>query len=356
MKNKARYLGSVRFFKHLILFVAASAILLPIAGVFILLIQYWELKENYSRIVSEQQIYISRLEERLAGLEGQRREEDTDLFSGTEESGQTQETPDVADTPDEDMPLIPFSVDLDDTKYILVNDTHPLSQCFEPDLVETRNGQLVHKAIKNPLERMIDDANAEGLDMIICSAYRDYEAQAKLVEDSIAKHMKEGYGYTEAFWRAGKYLEMVGRSEHHTGLAVDLVGIAYQNLDEGHADTPEGIWLSEHAHEYGFILRYPKDKEELTGILYESWHFRYVGKQAAAFMKEHCAWRSSWIWRAERAKRRNSEKCCEFVNEYKKTVDNTSASGYNDIACVRMCFLQDKNASPHGTADNQYQF
>ena len=287
MKNKGQYLGSVRFFKHLILFVVASAILLPIAGAFILLIQYWELKKDYSRIVSEQQIYIGRLEERLAGLEGQRREEDTDLFSGTEESGQTQETPDVADTPDEDMPLIPFSVDLDDTKYILVNDTHPLSQCFEPDLVETRNGQLVHKAIKNPLERMIDDANAEGLDMIICSAYRDYETQAKLVEDSIAKHMKEGYGYTEAFWRAGKYLEMVGRSEHHTGLAVDLVGIAYQNLDEGHADTPEGIWLSEHAHEYGFILRYPKDKEEFTGILYESWHFRYVGKQAAAFMKEH---------------------------------------------------------------------
>lgn len=287
MKNKARYLGSVRFFKHLILFVVASAILLPITGLLITLIQYRELKENYGRIFNEQQIYIGQLEERLTGLEGQQREGGEDLSPGTEESGQVQETPDVADTPDEDMPLIPFYVDLDDPKYILVNDSQPLSQCFEPNLVETRNGQLVHKAIKSPLERMIDDANAEGLDMIICSAYRDYEAQAKLVEDSIAKHMKDGYGYTEAFWRAGQYLEMVGRSEHHTGLAVDLVGMAYQNLDEGHADTPEGIWLSEHAHEYGFILRYPKDKEELTGILYESWHFRYVGIQAAAFMKEH---------------------------------------------------------------------
>lgn len=286
MKGDAHYLGSVRFFKHLILFVLASAILLPMAGLIYTWIQYCALKQNYSGIVDEQQTYIGLLEERLACLEGELRETDAGAFPETKESERIQEMPETEDMTDEDIQLIPFYVDLEDVKYVLVNDSKPLPQDYEPDLVETRNGKMVHKEIKAPLEEMIDDAEEEGLHLIICSAYRDLEAQAKLVEKSIAKHMKEGHGYTEAFWRAGRYLEMVGRSEHHTGLAVDLVGIAYQNLDEGHADTPEGIWLNEHAHEYGFILRYPKDKEEITGILYESWHFRYVGRQAAAFMKE----------------------------------------------------------------------
>ena len=88
--------------------------------------------------------------------------------------------------------------------------------------------------------------------------------------------------YTEAHWQTKLNLALVGTSEHHTGLAVDLVGTDYQTLDEKQADTPEAKWLAEHAYEYGFILRYPEGKENITGIIYESWHFRYVGKEAAA--------------------------------------------------------------------------
>lgn len=288
MKNDAHYLGSVRFFKHLILFLLACAVLLPLIGMLIILIQYWQLKQNYNTIVSGQQVYISRLEERLAWMEKlQEEKEAADVPPEAEEPEPASEIPDmIEEIIDEDVPLIPFEVDLEETKYILVNDSQPMAQCFELNLVETRNGQLVHKEIKDSLERMIDDAKEEGYHLIICSAYRDYESQAKLVEESIARHMKDGYEYAEAFWRAGRYLEMVGRSEHHTGLAVDLVGINYQSLDEGHAATPEGIWMGEHAHEYGFILRYPKNKEDITGIEYESWHFRYVGEEAAAFIKE----------------------------------------------------------------------
>ncbi len=74
---------------------------------------------------------------------------------------------------------------------------------------------------------------------------------------------------------------MPGASEHQAGLSVDIVTLRHQVLNDAFADTKAGKWLAEHAHEYGFILRYPKDKEEITGINYEPWHFRYVGKEAA---------------------------------------------------------------------------
>ena len=287
MNDNAHYLGSVRFYKHLILFVTASVTLLPIAGLFFLLVQYGELKRSSVAVVNEQQLYISQLEEKLAFYEEQWKERDTDFRPETKESEQMQEIPGEPEMTREDIALTSFTVDVEDIKYILVNDSNPLPQSYQPDLVETRNGKLVHKEIKDPLERMIDDAKEEGLQLLICSAYRDYEKQAKLVEGSVEKYMNEGYDYEEAFFEARRYMEMVGRSEHHTGLAVDLVGINYQTLDKGQADTPENKWLNEHAHKYGFILRYPDDKEEITGILHESWHFRYVGEEAAFFMKEN---------------------------------------------------------------------
>ena len=292
MKHDVRYLGSVRFYKHLILFIMASVILLPIAGLFFVLAQYRGLKRESDIKENEQQLYISQLEEKLAFYEEQWKNKDTDFpsetkGSETEESDQVHETPGEQEITDDDVSLIPFDVDLEEIKYILINDANPLSESYQLDLAETKNGKLVHKEIKVSLEQMIDDAREEGLELIICSAYRDYEKQASLVEESIIGYMKEGYDYKEAHFRARCYLAMVGRSEHHSGLAVDLVGVAYQVLDEGQADTPENKWLYEHAHKYGFILRYPENKEEITGILYEPWHFRYVGESAASYMKEN---------------------------------------------------------------------
>lgn len=284
MKNDVRYLGSVRFYKHLILFITASMILLPTVGLIFMVIRYWELKRNLDCTLAEQQLCVSQLEEKLAYYEEQWKR-DMDIRVETEEAEQVQEI--TYEQEVEDVLRIPFNVDTEEVKYVLVNDSTPLSQCYQPDLVETRNGKLIHKEIKASLERMIDDAKEEGFELIICSAYRDYEKQANLVQESIRKHMKAGYDYKDAYFQAKRYLEMVGRSEHHTGLAVDLVGVEYQALDEGQANTPESKWLNEHACKYGFILRYPKDKEEITGIMYESWHFRYVGEEAAVFMKEN---------------------------------------------------------------------
>lgn len=289
MKNDVQYLGSVRFYKHLILVITASVFLLPLVGLLIMLVQYGGLKRDSDSVVNEQQLYISQLEENLAFYEEQWKdwERDATIRFETEETEQTQEMPGEQEIIEEDILLIPFQVDLEEVKFILVNDSTPLPQSYQLDLVKTRNGKLVHREIQASLERMIDDAKEEGLDIIICSAYRDYEKQANLVEQSIKKYMKAGFEYKEAYYKARRYLAMVGRSEHHTGLAVDLVGVSYQALDEGQSKTPESKWLGEHAHEYGFILRYPDNKEEITGILYESWHFRYVGEEAALFMREN---------------------------------------------------------------------
>lgn len=188
---------------------------------------------------------------------------------------------------EESLLEIPFSVNLDDWKYLLVNELHPLSQDFEPQVVQTRNGQRVDRRIKAELEEMIDAAGEEGLKLMICSSYRDYKKQDSLMDQSITKFLRQGMDYKEAFFKTKEQIALTGASEHHTGLAVDIVGKNHQSLDRSQADTKEAQWLYEHAHEYGFILRYPEDKEEQTMISFESWHFRYVGKQAAAFMKEN---------------------------------------------------------------------
>lgn len=285
MKAETRYWGSVRFYKHLILTVTALMILVPNIGLMTLLIRHYRLKQNYQAAAAEQTAYINQLEEKLAYFL-----EDTingDIDPDTKGSQLVPDTPGQSTITDADMLSIPFSVDLTDWRYILVNDQHPLAESFQPELVETRNEKLIHKKIRASLELMLDDAKKEGLDIIICSAYRDYEHQARLVAESMEKLMKMGHNYTEAHWKTKLNLALVGTSEHHTGLAVDLVGTDYQTLDEKQADTPEAKWLAEHAYEYGFILRYPEGKENITGIIYESWHFRYVGRTAAAFITEN---------------------------------------------------------------------
>ena len=182
---------------------------------------------------------------------------------------------------------IPFEVDLEDWGYLLVNELHPLQQGYEPQLAGTRNGQRVDRRIKTDLEKMIDDARKEGMRLMICSSYRDYQKQDVLMDESIEKFVKRGLDYRDAFFKTKEQIALTGASEHHTGLAVDIVGTRHQSLDSAQANTKEAKWLAEHAHEYGFILRYPKDKEEITMISFESWHYRYVGKEAAAFMKDN---------------------------------------------------------------------
>lgn len=184
------------------------------------------------------------------------------------------------------MEEVPFEVDLSDWKYVLANELHMLPKDFEVELEKTYNGQRVDGRIRGELEAMIDAAKKDGHHLMICSSYRDYKKQDQLMDESIAKFIRRGLSYKDAFFKTKEQIALTGASEHHTGLAVDIVGKNHQSLDESQADTKEAKWLAEHAAEYGFILRYPKEKEDITMISFESWHYRYVGKEAAEYMKE----------------------------------------------------------------------
>ena len=107
------------------------------------------------------------------------------------------------------------------------------------------------------------------------------EYQEKLFQNKVSRLIAQGYSEADATVEAGKSVAVPGTSEHQLGLAVDIVDINNQHLDESQESTAVQKWLMEHCWEYGFILRYPNDKSEITGIIYEPWHYRYVGHEDA---------------------------------------------------------------------------
>lgn len=171
---------------------------------------------------------------------------------------------------------------------ILVNKTHPLPEDYEPaDLVpvnipfahvgnDSRN--YMRRPAAEALETMFRDAEAAGLHPIGVSGYRSYERQKNIYTSNLAV---KGEMHTSL------YSAKPGQSEHQTGLAMDISSPSVQSaLTTDVENTPEGRWLRENAAAYGFILRYPAGKEHITGYAYEPWHFRYVGKNLAAYLKK----------------------------------------------------------------------
>ena len=103
------------------------------------------------------------------------------------------------------------------------------------------------RRIQKALETMLADGKKEGLPLMVCSAYRDYQKQDQLMDNSIAKFVRGGMSYKDAFFKTKEEIALTGASEHHTGLAVDIVGKNHQGLDKSQASTKEAIWLNEHA-------------------------------------------------------------------------------------------------------------
>ena len=179
---------------------------------------------------------------------------------------------------------VPYVID----PLILVNKEHRLPEEYEVELKTMYD--KVNRAAKEaygPLNDMLAAGRAEGLAFEICSSYRDIAKQEKLFKEDINRYMQQGYSYEGAYAKAAEYTMPPGHSEHSTGLAFDIVSLGYQMLDAGQENTAETQWLHKHCAEYGFILRYPKGKEEITNISYESWHYRYVGVEAATYIMEH---------------------------------------------------------------------
>lgn len=180
----------------------------------------------------------------------------------------------------------PIDSSTNDWNLILVNKDNLIPEDYEKEIVEVENRWDIDIRIKEALEDMLADARKEGLDPMICSAYRTSQYQTNLFNKKVNEYRKKGYSQKNAEEQAGFWVTIPGSSEHEIGLAVDIVGSSYQILDEKQEQTAIQKWLMEHSHEYGFILRYPTNKKEITKINYEPWHYRYVGVKDATFMKE----------------------------------------------------------------------
>jgi D-alanyl-D-alanine carboxypeptidase len=133
---------------------------------------------------------------------------------------------------------------------------------------------------------MMDDCREEGLEPLICSSYRTVKRQEELYQKKVREFQAQGLAFKAAEEEAARVVALPGTSEHHLGLAVDIVDMNYQQLDTHQETTKVQKWLKENSWRYGFILRYPTDKTDITGIVYEPWHYRYVGKEAAAEIYE----------------------------------------------------------------------
>lgn len=169
---------------------------------------------------------------------------------------------------------------------LLVNSENKISEDYNIELEKIETNQYVDIRIAKNLRNMLNDARKLGLDPIICSSYRTMEKQTELYNKKVKEYIKRGYGNKKAKEIAAKWVAMPGTSEHQTGLAVDIVSKKYQILNEKQADTKTQQWLMENCYNYGFILRYPREKNNITKITYEPWHYRYVGIENAKEIKE----------------------------------------------------------------------
>ena len=153
-------------------------------------------------------------------------------------------------------------------------------------LKEVYEGHKVDARIVDFLKNMISDAKKAGYYIYVLSSYRDMEKQVSLYTAEVNKWVSRGLKKEEAQEKAGTIVAVPGTSEHHLGLAVDLVSSEHIQLDQDAEKTKGYKWLVENCHKYGFILRYPNGSTDITGIIYEPWHFRYVGVEAATEIME----------------------------------------------------------------------
>ena len=174
---------------------------------------------------------------------------------------------------------------------ILVNPTHFIPEDYEAELETVQGKYQLDKKAASSAKELLEGAKAAGFDIQLCSAYRTVSKSAELYERKVNQYIAAGYAEETAKTEAAKWVAPPGTSEHHTGLAMDLVSSDYwgyySDLEHDYDKFDSFKWMYEHCAEYGFILRYPKDKQDITGITYEPWHYRYVGKEAAAYIMEN---------------------------------------------------------------------
>jgi len=208
--------------------------------------------------------------------------------AGEQPDQNTEEQPDqnLEEQPDQNNGAQPDELTAEEAAekgmLILVNKEHPIDKDYKPaDLVKIKyfvsdrseTTRYMRAEAAEAFHNLVDKAAANGIELKMTTAYRSYNFQKILFDNYVAKEGEEA---------ANQYSARPGQSEHQTGLSVDVSSpsVGYQ-LSDDYGNTEEGKWLAENAYRFGFIIRFPKGKEEITGYQYEPWHIRYVGLTAA---------------------------------------------------------------------------
>ena len=188
-------------------------------------------------------------------------------------------TPAITPTPAPTPTPGPYSdkpdIDITSWEYRLANADNSIGE-YTPEL-DTVEGQKLDKRMTDAMKDFVAAARAQGLSVYLSSGYRSYDEQNYLYQRKVSQYGEE---------QAKKIVAPPGTSEHQTGLACDITDKYYEFKNSSLENTALYQWMSQHCQEYGFIVRYPKDKEDVTGIIYEPWHFRYVGKDAAEYIMD----------------------------------------------------------------------
>lgn len=183
-----------------------------------------------------------------------------------------------AHTPDIEPPM-------GDWARILVNPSHLLPDGFEVALADFEGGQ-VDAHILDICNEMFADAAADGVEFVLVDAYRSNDRQSELYQQKVNSYIAKGYAREDAEVQAATITARPNTSEHQTGLALDIVTPSYTKRDKGFAKTDAFQWLNANAQDYGFTMRYKQDKQAFTKVIYEPWHWRFVGAEAAKAMKQ----------------------------------------------------------------------
>lgn len=201
------------------------------------------------------------------------KETDSDSVSDKDTESDT----DTASDEDTDSDTDEENTDGGESILLLVNKNNPIPEGYDMELTLLSNGIMVDSRAYPDLQEMFDTMRAEGVYPTILEGYRTSEYQQEIMQGRINGYIAQGYSEEGARAEAEKWVAVPGTSEHELGLALDI------NADVSMSDAWDVYnWLAKNAYRYGFILRYPEGKESITGIDYEPWHYRYVGREAAA--------------------------------------------------------------------------
>ena len=213
---------------------------------------------------------------------------DGDVAPGTSGSVPSSTSQPADSTPPDASSAAPVeTIPRDEWYMVLANRSSVLPGDFTVAETATVGEAVVDARIAEALRQMVNDAAAAGVKLKPTNGYRSIARQQELWDARVKTLMEGGLSQADAETKAIDYTSAPGTSDHNTGLGLDIVSEDHPAKDAGFAETAAAQWLAEHAADYGFILRYPSDKTEATGMDYEPWHYRYVGSEQAHKIKEN---------------------------------------------------------------------